>query len=236
MRVNHFVPFVLLLFGLAGCQGSLESVPATGPPDKGPTLAAEASLRPHYQMGGKDVPAGTAFVVQDKSGKLYMLTAAHIMDNEAEWNQVQSVSLDVMGSEEAAKAQGRPTFIGKPFDKGNAGVDLVIWPLADGAKVAPLKLAAADAKMNEWVWVVGQEPGHDGPQKMYRCKVTGTEMRGIVLQQHDRFEMRGFSGGPIVNAQGEVIGSLLGGNAPTIVACKVSSIRERLGEAKIELP
>src|SRR4029077_9354533 len=134
----------------------------------------EAALRPHYLLKGNNHAAGTAFVVQDKAGKSYMLTAAHIMDNEAEWKQVQSVSLEVMGGSAVASVQGSPLYIGKPFDKGNAGVDLVIWPISDGAKTAPLKLAKADAKRNEWVWAVGQEPGSNGPQKMYRCKVTGT--------------------------------------------------------------
>jgi S1-C subfamily serine protease len=46
----------------------------------------------------------------------------------------------------------------------------------------------------------------------------------------------GFSGGPLVNAQGEVVGTLLGGGAPTVLAMSVGSIRKRLADAKIELP
>jgi hypothetical protein len=233
MRQWRLIAFLCLFIGPTGC---MESVPSTPPPEKAPGIAAGASLRPNYLLGGREQAAGTAFVVKDRSGKCYFLTAAHIMDNEAEWNQVQSVSLQEMAGGQVAKSQGRPSYVGKPFDKGNAGVDFVIWPLADGDKAAPLKLAAADPKKNEWLWVVGQEPGNSGPQKMYRCKVTGTEMGGLLLQQHDRFEMRGFSGGPIVNAQGEVAATLLGGNPPTIIAAKVSSLRERLAQAKVELP
>lgn len=237
MRYRRLNAMVCLLIGLTGCGGGLESVPATPPPAEAPKLPAEASLRPVYQMRGKGPQsAGTAFVIVDKAGKSYFLTAAHIMDNDAEWQQAEAVNLEVMGGPMVARSMGRPVHLGKAFDRANASTDLVIWPLEEGGKATPLKLAAADPKRNEWVWAVGQEPGSVGPQKLYRCKVTGTEMSGLLLQQHDRFKMQGFSGGPLVNAQGEVVGSVLGGNAPMVLACKVSSIRERLKEAKVELP
>lgn len=228
--------FALLILTAVGCKENIESVPATPPPDKPPEMAANASLRPYYQMGTMESAAGTAFIVQDKAGKLYMLTAAHIMDNDAEWQQVKGVSLRVMGGAVTARVQGRPVYIGKAFSEGNASTDLVIWPLAEGAKVTPLKLASGDPKKNEWLWAIGQEPGSTGPQKMYRCKVTGPDTGGFLLEQHDQFQMRGFSGGPVVNAQGEVVGSLLGGQGQKVIISGVSGIRARLAEAKIELP
>jgi hypothetical protein len=158
------------------------------------------------------------------------------MDDEAEWRQVRGVDLQTMTGSPVAKVQGRPQHIGKPFDVADASADLVVWPLESGAKVAPLKLATEDPKKNEWVWVVGQEPGRSGPQKMFRCKVTGTDSGGLTLKQHDRFEMRGFSGGPVVNARGEVVGSLLGGRAPTVIISRVSGMRQRLTQAGVQLP
>jgi S1-C subfamily serine protease len=231
---------VLLVLLLLSCGGvsSLDSMPATPAPDKGPVVSSSAALRPYYQIGNQaPAAAGTAFIVEDKAKRFYMLTAAHVMDDDAEWQRVQAVSLrPVGGNEIVAKVQGRPVHIGKAFDVANAGTDVVIWPLAADAKVTPLKLAADNPKRNEWVWALGQEPGRSDAQKMYRCKVTGTEAGGLTLDQHDRFEMRGFSGGPIVNAQGEVVGSLLGGRAPKVLSCGVSSIRQRLAEAKIDVP
>jgi S1-C subfamily serine protease len=228
--------FLCVALVSAGCKGNIESVPETPPPASAPTLPEGAALRPTYNLDGKTPSAGTAFVVADKAGRSYMLTAAHVMDNDAEWGRVQAVSLRVMGGSEVARAEGRPTYLGKAFDAGDATADLVVWPLAAGAKAPALKLAAADPKGNEWAWAVGQEPGSSGPQKAYRCKVTGTRMGGLLLQQHDRFVMRGFSGGPVVNAQGEVVGSLLGGNAPTVIISRVSGIRARLAQANVQLP
>jgi hypothetical protein len=228
---------LVLLVLVPACQGRLESVAETPPPTQGPAVSPQAALRPFYAIGPKaPQAAGTAFVVQDRAGRAYMLTASHVMDNEAEWRQVRSVSLHALGGGETAQVQGRPLFIGKPFDTGSAGGDLVIWPLAAGAKITALKLAAEDAKKNEWVWVLGQEPGRTTPQRIFRCKVTGAESDGLLLEQHDRFELMGFSGGPVVNAQGEVVGSVLGGRSPTIFISRVSSIRQRLAEAKVDLP
>jgi S1-C subfamily serine protease len=226
---------IFLVFVVStGCKKE-DSVPETPPPEKGPEVAADASLRPHYLLGGRPSAAGTAFIVRSKTGQLYMLSAAHVMDNDAEWQQVRAVTLKQMGGGEVAKVKERPVFIGKPLDVGGVPSDLVIWPLADGAKVTPLKLAAEDPKKNEWVWAVGQEPGSSGPQKLYRCKVTGTDSGGFTLKQHDTFEMRGFSGGPIINAKGEVVGSLLAGKSPDMIISGVSSIRQRLVEAKVEV-
>lgn len=236
-RSSGVLGYWLLLVAVLVCTGCKkeESVPETPPPEKGPEVAADASLRPHYLLSGRSTAAGTAFVVRSKSGQLYMLSAAHVMDNDAEWQQVRAVTLKQMGGGEVAKVKDRPVFIGKPLDVGGVPSDLVIWPLADGAKVTPLKLANEDPKKNEWVWAVGQEPGSSGPQKIYRCKVTGSESGGYTLKQHDTFEMRGFSGGPVVNAKGEVVGSILAGKSPDMMMSAVSSIRQRLAEAKVEL-
>lgn len=226
---------LLALIAITGCKKDENALPDSPPPEEPPPIKSDASLRPHYQIGGRTSAAGTAFVVRGKTGQLYMLTAAHVMDDAAEWQQVRGVALREMAGADVARVKGSPLFIGKPFDTGGAPSDLVIWPLVDGANVTPLKLAAEDPKTNEWLWAIGQEMGSKGPQKLYRCKVVGTDAGGITLVQHDRFEMRGFSGGPIVNAKGEVVGSLLAGRSPDMMMSAVSSIRQRLAEARVEV-
>jgi hypothetical protein len=242
MRIPRSILFITFAL-IVGCQKSTGGgdgggpAPATPPPDKAPEVSQDAVLRPHFRMPDGTHAAGTAWVVKDKAGKLYMLSAAHLMDDDAEWNTVRGVVLQRMAGGEVAQVKGRPIFLGKSFtDTNDTSRDLVVWPLAEGAKATPLTLAATQPKVNEWVWAVGQEPGSSGPAKMFRCKVTGEQFNGLTLQQHDRFQMRGFSGGAVVNERGEVVGALLGGQSPIVVCIKASSIRKCLAEAKIELP
>jgi hypothetical protein len=154
MRSSSTIPLLLALLGFIGCKdkattgseapapGKLEALPDSGPPAKGPTVPNDSALRPEYTTAdGQKQRAGTAFIIQDKAGKLYMLTAAHIMDDEAEWGSVKAVSLVILGGNATAKVQGKPVYIGKAFDQRDATHDLVVWPLADGAKVSPMKLA-----------------------------------------------------------------------------------------------
>jgi S1-C subfamily serine protease len=239
MRNQIAIALCVVLAGLTGCQGSLQVAPETPPPKQGPQLAEDCAVRPEYIIGGGPKRMGTGFVVKDKAGKGYMLTAAHVMDHEADWNKVAEANMIRLGQggHMIGGLTGKPIHVGKPFDKSNASQDLVIWPIAQDAKVTPLKLAKEDPKKNEWVWVVGQEARRDDQdQSLFLCKVTGADSGGILLKQHDEFVQMAFSGAPIVNAQGEVIGSMLGGRDSTILASKVSSIRERLTQAKVELP
>src|SRR5579872_2644716 len=109
MRRCAFVLTALFILICLSCAagGGLESVPTSPPPEKGPALSGSAALRPNYAVGGMSPQAaGTAFVVEDEANRLYMLTAAHVMD-DGEWGQVREVSLRVMGSDAlAAKVKG----------------------------------------------------------------------------------------------------------------------------------
>lgn len=235
MSRRLLLALALLPVFAVGCT-PLAAVPETPPPASPPAFPDPSALRPHFNVGTRTVPAGTGFVVADAAGKKYLLTAAHLMDDAKEWGTVRAVSLHAMEGGEVAACTGRPLLVGRSFDESNCGEDLVIWPLADGAKATPLKLAADDPKRNEWVWAVGQEPKASGPQKAYRCKVTGTTDGGLSLVQHDSFQMMGFSGGPLFNANGEVVGSVLGGRGKDMIVSQVSGIRKKLAAAGVSVP
>src|SRR5262245_11933525 len=217
-----------------------ETIPAVAespPPSTAPTVPATAALRPTYDLKGQGVAAGTGFLIQDKGGKIYFLTAAHVMDDEREWRSVKNLTLATMSGERIGLARPNALkWIGKPFDEADTTTDLAIWEPTFDRPPTALTLAADDPKKNEWVWVVGLEGGQRGPQKLFRCKVTGAEQGGVKLRQEDRFQLRGFSGGPVLNAQGQVVGTVLGGPEPSILCSKVSALRKRLTEAGIQLP
>ena len=238
MRRSHLRWLAVILPLVPAC--SRETIPAvaeTPPPSTAPTVPPGAAVRPTYDLKGQQAAAGTGFLVKDPGGKVYFLTASHVMDDEAEWRSVRNLSLATMSGEGIGSA--KPTalkWIGKPFDEADTTGDFCIWEPTCDRPPATLALAAADPKKNEWVWVAGLEGGQRGPQRLFRCKVTGAQQGGVTLRQEDRFQLRGFSGGPVLNGQGQVVGTVLGGREPTILCSKVSSLRKRLAEAGIQIP
>jgi Trypsin-like peptidase domain len=235
LRPARLAFLAALIVALPACQKKLPSVAATPPPLQPPSIPTAAALRPTYDLNGRPVTAGTGYVIKDSGGKLYFLTAAHVMET-SEWRRVNSVSLATMGGEAVGTLQsGGLKHVGAPFDRAGAQADLVIWE-APLEKPTVLALATEDPKRNEWVWVVGQEMKGRGAGRLYRCKVTGTETGGILLEQDERFELRGFSGAPVVNEKGQVVGAVLGGSEPKVLCSKVTSIRERLSQQGTQLP
>jgi len=220
---------------LPACQKKLPSVSETPPPLGSPDVPTAIALRPTYDVNGRSLTAGTGFVVRDTAGKTYFLTAAHVMD-QGDWRRVTNVSLATMSGESIGSLQpGGLKHIGAPFDRAGAAADIIIWE-APLENATALPLAAEDLKRNEWVWAVGQEMGRRGTGRTFRCKVTGSESGGIVLEQHERFELRGFSGGPVINAKGQVVGAILGGREPRVLCSRITSIRDRLSQVGIQLP
>lgn len=110
----------------------------------------------------------------------------------------------------------------------NTSEDFAIWPLPEGAKVTVLELAVDEPKAGDWVWIVGQQG--EQPLKFYRARVTQVVSGTMVMTQFDRFDPTGFSGGPVVNAEGKVVGTMLAAENPGNVrqGATVAHIRERL--------
>jgi hypothetical protein len=230
----------LLAAGLAGCGKSNDgdALPETPPPEGKPAVPADPAFRPGFVFGGKSASAGTAFVVKAPSGKLLALTAAHVLD-KPEWAALQSASLSTMSGTRVVDLPGRPAYVGRSFDElppveggsfplFDTSEDFVVWVLPGGAAVTPLELADHEPRVNEWVWVVGQESGK--PLQFLRAKVTRVKGGTFVMKQHDRFDPKGFSGGPVVTAGGKVIGNMLAADPAggLLEGATVATIRQRI--------
>ena len=254
MRPRHasILAMGLLLLAVAACYKAPHRR-STGPrqqsprPDKPPQLDPAAALRPAYQVGSQPaVAAGTAFVIADASGRKFALTAAHVME-PAEWRQLKATTLETMAGRVVDKLAGKAVWVGTAFDQlpllpsgmSNTRQDLVLLRLPKGSTAAPLKLASADPRPGDWVWVVGREANQEaGGQKTYLCLVGSVADGAYQLDMKDRFDLTGFSGGPVVNQQGEVVGNVLGGEKRQgiVIGTVVEAIRARLKDRSITPP
>ncbi|MBV9123877.1 MAG: hypothetical protein JO112_11010, partial [Planctomycetes bacterium] len=88
----------------------------------------------------------------------------------------------------------------------------------------------------DWVWVVGLEFGQPpGNEHLYPGQVIELTHGGYVLKQLPPFEAQGFSGGPVVNSQGEVIGNVLAGSPGIISGATAGTLRGWLQQNGITL-
>jgi hypothetical protein len=224
----------------AGKEAAGESLAATPPPTRWKQKPpAEAAYRPTFTYNdGKEETAGTAFVIKSPSGKKLAVTAAHLLEPK-EWAALRSTSLATMAGKKVLDLPGKPAYVGRGFDqlpelrKGavpifNTSEDFAVWVLPDAADVAVLELADHEPKVNEWVWIAGQQTGK--PLLFYRSKVTQVLNGTVVLEQHDRFNPQGFSGSPVLTAESKVIGMMLAGDPKGNMrqGSTVGNLRERI--------
>jgi Trypsin-like peptidase domain len=133
--------------------------------------------------------------------------------------------------------------VGTPVDLKRPGADG--WPdltqdfavrLVSGHWATPLLLADAEPAVGDWVWVVGQESGQrPGNERLYAGQMITVANGAYILKQHDPFDAHGFSGGPVVNARGEVVGNVLAGAPGFVAGATVGTLRRRLAENGIQV-
>jgi hypothetical protein len=224
-RADTFLKSLVLFAKAAPSpKGATEAAGSTLPLTPAPTtrqkLPPTAAYRPTFTYkDGKEETAGTVFVVQAPSGKKLAITAAHVLEPK-EWAAVRSTTLATMAGKKVIELPGKPAYVGRAFDqlpelkKGpspifNTSEDFAIWILPDGASVTVLELADHEPRVNEWVWIAGQQPGR--PLLFYRARVTQVLSGTVSMEQFDKFNPTGFSGGPVLTAEGKVIGTMLAG-------------------------
>jgi S1-C subfamily serine protease len=186
--------------------------------------------------------SGTGFVIEDMFQGKYLLTCAHLIEQE-EWYKRDRLQMHTMDGKVAIETIGSPLFIGTSVDlkrsmpngRPDMTHDLVVQAIkAKGLK--PLPMARNDPKVGDWVWAVGCEMNKpSGNERLYPGRVLEVARGGFLFEQYQSFNPHGFSGGPVVNTRGEVVGNVLAGGHKHVGGATVNSIRTRLREKGILL-
>jgi S1-C subfamily serine protease len=183
---------------------------------------------------------GTGFIVRDRADDCYLLTCAHLVDKK-DWETRHSVTMRFMNNQKVIHSLGPSLYIGNPVDLKHLGSngrpdmthDFVIRSVV-GNWARPLPLAPADPKVGDRVWAVGCEAGQpDSDEKLFPGEMVEVTGGGYTLKKRVTFNPRGFSGGPVVNQKGQVIGNVLAGGGDFISGATVGTIRRRLREKGI---
>jgi tetratricopeptide (TPR) repeat protein len=215
-----------------------------------PKLPVQAFGHPRFVLKDKMVSAGTAFLARWDEGDPVLLTAHHLLgpagglEKEIPHTEVatavKSVRLnDFMNRFSPGEAkQAMPlTPVAPPTASDESG-DMEAFRFAPeaGKELTALPLAAENAAVGEPLWLVGRAQGEKRPGTegvvLYPARAVLSEAKQLMIQMKDPVPGRGFSGAPVVNAKGEVVGMMLSSSewldVSFFVCNPVSAMRARL--------
>jgi hypothetical protein len=200
--------------------------PADPPPEKAkplppPPVWSGVVLRPTFGFPGADnakIKNGTGFAIIDSKRRPYLVTCAHLLD-PPQWKSLTRLEIQSLKGEMLGSCSLKPVYIGKEMFESNrpgyvldSSQDIAIYPLKKGCRVRPLPLAAQDPKFGDVVWFVGREfKRKEGNEALYAATVEIVDKGNFQIKKFDKLIMPGFSGSPIVNTSGAVVGILTGG-------------------------
>jgi hypothetical protein len=225
------------------------------PPGSPPTLPANLAVRPTFTLkDGHTVEAGTAFGATMDGGEPVLLSALHLLgeagglDKQIPAQQVPdvvaAVSLFNMDRSRLLGTAGKGLLregqpLGEGRTEGDCRGDIVAFRLSKQSGVGVAPLAKANPGFSTPVWVVGKEFSQSGAAaEAFPGVVWVSTRKALVVVMRTRVDLSGFSGAPVVNAQGEIVGMVIGGGdsgqGGTSVALlnPVVAMREKLEKAQ----
>lgn len=205
-------------------------VPAPAVPDR-------FVVRPLFTSGMDSVIGGYAFAaVYEKSGKPYLLTALHVMDE-----MIKSKGIDCSDANKGYTGRELPAVITdvglydvfapnwmlEPL--GSAGPmlilpdartdeeepysdrDIAAFRIQDANELNPVPLAPRAPVVGDPVWQVAQPQGKKGKQ-LFKAVVVEITDRSMVYKFEKRMEdLKYTSGSPIIDKSGQIVGISVGG-------------------------
>jgi hypothetical protein len=226
-------------------SGPAPTVPAA--PAEPPEVKPNAVLRPRFDTTEGEVNAGTAFVLS-LDGSYLLVTAYHLFGPSGGMSRaipagelpdvvrrVTATSSDdenvVVSSDRLVKIPGASAFIpGDSDTPTDVRPDVAAFRLGGPGEAGVLELADEPARKGDRVYLLAELQGSDA--RLHPATVNGTGETAVSYRFDDRVELRGSSGGPILNADGEVLGiNAAGGDADgqTYGLCgPLAALREKL--------
>lgn len=220
----------------------------TAPPPGAPQIGKTVALRPTIiPKKGKPVSAGTAVAVRTAPGKpAVLITALHLFGPSGGMQkniapgeldaQIREIWLAPVGGKRriVARAKGAVRKTGPALSDAvpNVAGDLAAFKLHPKSAVNALPLATQSLKFGDWVWLVGDVVDHEPQtQRLFPGRAWIPSKEATVVQFKEEFKLQAFSGAPLINAKGEVVGILIGGGERDGFAIinPVDSIRGHLG-------
>lgn len=207
-----------------------------------PVLEGAVVSRPEFHYGQDEVQTtGTVFFLRDKKGVRYLITAAHLYKKD-EWGSMRKIMLADMLKHQLGECKEKPVFLGKFTEDSEASKailpdmseDLAILRVPDDLSFKTLRLATQLPAKDETIWVVGCELESNQGQQLYPCRFLNNSAKLMTFKPLTKFEPDDFSGAPLVNKSGEVIGTMNGGNPNFYMGTPLSAIRKHGAEYKIE--
>ena len=182
-------------------------------------LPKKSLLNPRFFGGkGMEFDAGSAFVGEVNPGETLLLTAQHLfspaggLEKDVLWSQMDKEYPKAEGLLSGGKEVGAsgsavvllPSAHG--MDDNSVAFDLAAYKLADAPKADVLKLAKKTPKVGDLVYMNSSYIGWTAA-----TVITVEKSRVIYRYFLPSLELRGTSGAPVVNAEGEVVAMNLGG-------------------------
>jgi hypothetical protein len=219
--LNCFRRQMIALFMLVGAANAMAEPPKS---------VVDSICRPTFEMKERPLSAGTAFLMATGVEKqpVVLVTAHHLLGpmgglaTEVAWSDVPKSVKRATCKSIVAPAQswtGMPLAIPGAASFNNQTKDglrdIALLTVQGKPAAKPLKLAPAQPKLGDTVWLVAQlVSGAPQDKLLFKARVVRVQDLALnyLLDDPERtFELRATSGAPVVNERGEVVAVNLAG-------------------------
>ena len=189
-----------------------------------PRLPSDGLFKPTFLVSNSSWSAGTSFLVHGSDGKSVILVTCHHLFGPAAGLEQQLTPDDI--AREVRGAVGLSMQVKKsivvapeylkvsgaaPMSQKGADHDVAIFVVREAEKLNVFELSEKLPAVGDAVYLFARTLGADEP-KLFRATIAESTATGLSYTFDDpKIELRGTSGAPVLNEQGQVVAMNLGG-------------------------